>query len=72
MLLGHNIELLYDSAGDPKEVRDRAREHADEVERLSKAADAYLELRPNWGETPTRELSEMELGHLRALGYAVP
>jgi arylsulfatase A-like enzyme len=72
MQQGQKIEQLYDAAGDPKETRDHARDHADTVERLSKAADTYLEQRPSWGETPTRELSEMELGHLRALGYAVP
>jgi len=27
---------------------------------------------PPWGETPTRELGELELNQLRALGYALP
>ena len=32
----------------------------------------YLEGQPVWGEAPTREISELELNHLRALGYAMP
>jgi arylsulfatase A-like enzyme len=66
------VEQLYDASGDPRELRDRAGEDPEAVARLGAAADAYLELRPDWGEAPTREISELELGHLRALGYAVP
>lgn len=66
------IEQLFDATNDPTEIRDRAREDPESLKRLSAAADAYLERRPVWGEVPTRELSELELGHLRALGYAVP
>ncbi len=66
------IEQLYDASGDPREVRDRARQDPETLERLAAVADAYLELRPEWGEVPTREISELELKHLRALGYAIP
>jgi arylsulfatase A-like enzyme len=66
------IEQLYDARDDPRELRDRARQDPQTVERLSAVADAYLELRPDWGEAPTREISELELHHLRALGYALP
>ena len=66
------IEQLYDANGDPREVRDRAREDPETLERLAALADAYLELRPDWGEAPTRQIGELELNHLRALGYALP
>ena len=66
------IEQLYDASGDPRELRNRAREDPETLERLAAVADAYLELRPDWGEVPTREISELELKHLRALGYAIP
>ncbi len=66
------LEQLFDASDDPTELRDRAREDPESVKRLSAAADAYLELQPAWSEVPTREISELELGHLRALGYAVP
>ena len=66
------VEQLYDANGDPREFRDRAREDPETIERLAAVADAYLELRPDWGEVPTREISELELNHLRALGYAIP
>jgi hypothetical protein len=29
-------------------------------------------MRPPWGESPTREIEELELNQLRALGYAIP
>jgi arylsulfatase A-like enzyme len=69
---GGVIEQLYDASGDPLEVRDRAREDPETLERLAGVAEAYLELSPDWGEAPTREIGELELNHLRALGYAVP
>ena len=59
-------------ADDPKEVHDHAQKNAEARERLSQAADDYLALKPTWGHVPTKEISEMELGHLRALGYAIP
>jgi hypothetical protein len=35
-------------------------------------AEEYLATEPRWGEPPTRELDEIELNLLRALGYALP
>jgi hypothetical protein len=31
-----------------------------------------LESKPPWGQAPKREIGELELNHLRALGYAIP
>ena len=56
----------------PKELREHSQRDAAAVEKLSKAADEYLELQPTWGKVPSKTLSELELGQLRALGYAVP
>ena len=42
-----------------------------ELDQLAAVADAYLETELEWGKVPTRELTELELGHLRALGYVV-
>ena len=39
---------------------------------MRKRADEYLEERPSWGQTPTRELDELELNQLKALGYQIP
>lgn len=67
------VEQLFNAEGDPGELRDRARDDPDTLKHLRAVADAYLEnKRPDWGAPPTREVGELELGHLRALGYAVP
>jgi len=66
------VEQLFDSRGDPREHRNHADENSEALARLAAEADRYLELRPDWGESPRREISELELNHLRALGYAIP
>ena len=66
------VEQLYDARDDPHEIRDRARDDPESVARLARAADEYMDLRPSWGDSPTREIGELELNHLRALGYAIP
>jgi arylsulfatase A-like enzyme len=66
------IEQLFDAADDPHELRDRVREDPENAARLRELAEAFLERRPEWDEAPTREIGELELNHLRALGYAVP
>jgi arylsulfatase A-like enzyme len=68
---GPMVEQLFDASGDSQETRDWAREDPETLERLRAVADAHLEIQPAW-ETPTRELSELELNHLRALGYVLP
>jgi len=66
------LEQLFDARGDPRELRDRAAEEPETLERLRALADEYLEMQPSWGEAPTREISELELNLLRALGYRLP
>jgi arylsulfatase A-like enzyme len=69
---GRGIERLFDSALDPRELDDRSQEEPEALARLRGVADAYLETKPPWGEAPKREIDELELNQLRALGYAVP
>jgi arylsulfatase A-like enzyme len=64
-------ERLFDATDDPRELRDRAADQPQTLERLRALADAYLEQQPSWGETPTREIDELELNLLRALGYQI-
>jgi hypothetical protein len=66
------VEQLFDTRSDPRELEDRAEENPQALARLRKLADTYLEAVPPWGEVPTREIGELELNQLRALGYAVP
>jgi arylsulfatase A-like enzyme len=66
------IEQLFDSAIDPAELEDRAEEQSDVLEGYREITDAYLADEPDWGEAPTRDLNELELNQLRALGYALP
>jgi arylsulfatase A-like enzyme len=66
------VEQLFDTRSDPRELEDRAEENPQALARLRKLADTYLETVPPWGEVPTREIGELELNQLRALGYAVP
>jgi arylsulfatase A-like enzyme len=66
------VEQLFDARSDPRELEDRAAEDPEALARLRELADAYLEAVPPWGEAPTREIDELELNQLRALGYAVP
>jgi arylsulfatase A-like enzyme len=65
------IEQLFDSRDDPRERRDRSAQEPETFERLRAAADAYQETEPSWGEAPTREIGELELNLLRALGYKI-
>ncbi len=66
------VEQLFDAVDDPLELRDRAADFPGPLVRLAQEAEAYLDEKPIWGEAPTRELDELELNHLRALGYALP
>jgi arylsulfatase A-like enzyme len=68
---GGRLEQLFDASDDPRELRDRAAEEPETLERLRAAADDYYENEPSWGEAPTREIGELELNLLRALGYQI-
>ncbi len=65
-------EELFDVRDDPRELRDRSSEEEETLARLGAVADEYSEKEPSWGEAPTRELDQLELNLLRALGYALP
>ncbi len=65
-------EYLFDATTDPRELTDRADANPEKLLELRKIGEEYLEQVPTWGAAPTRELSEMELNQLRALGYALP
>ena len=66
-----NREQLFDARDDPRELRDLAAEEPEVLERLRTAADDYYETEPTWGDAPTREIDELELNLLRALGYQI-
>jgi arylsulfatase A-like enzyme len=68
---GGAIEQLFDRRDDPRELHDRAAEDPETLARLSAVADAYMAEQPVWGDAPTREIGELELNLLRALGYAI-
>jgi arylsulfatase A-like enzyme len=68
---GQRSEQLFDASEDPREFRDLAAEKPEALERLRATADSYYETKPSWGEAPTREIDELELNLLRALGYQI-
>jgi arylsulfatase A-like enzyme len=68
---GGAVEQLFDRRDDPRELRDLAGEDPETLERLAAAADGYLAEEPTWGAPPTREVGELELNLLRALGYVI-
>jgi len=65
------IEQLFDASNDPRELRDLAAEQPETLARMRAAADDYYATKPAWEEAPTREISELELNLLRALGYKI-
>jgi len=66
------LEQLFDATNDPRELHDRSAEDPETLARLRAEADAYSKTKPPWGEAPTREIDELELNLLRALGYKLP
>jgi len=64
-------EELFDDRDDPLEMNDRLADEPEVGERLSAVADDYYTKEPSWGEAPTREISELELNLLKALGYKI-
>ncbi|MEM9316711.1 MAG: hypothetical protein AAGA95_19045, partial [Pseudomonadota bacterium] len=69
---GSVAEELFDASTDPGELRNRATDRPEDLARLRAVKEDYEAMTPAWGEAPARELNEMELNQLRALGYALP
>ena len=65
-------ESLFDAGSDPRELSNVAATEAEQLARMRAIVDEHAEVTPPWGQAPSRELSEMELNQLRALGYAIP
>ncbi len=65
------MEMLFDASEDPRELRNLSETDAETLGRLRSIADAKLGEDEAYGEMPTREISEMELNQLRAIGYDV-
>jgi arylsulfatase len=66
-------EELFDSRADPAELDDILSREPEVTARLRQLAEDYLAREPVWeGEVPSLELDELEINHLRALGYALP
>jgi len=68
---GESIEELFDAAVDPAELENLAEERPEVVARLRAVADERLAAEPPWGESPRRDINELELNQLRALGYQI-
>ncbi len=66
------LEELFDAERDPDELENIVSSHSEIVDRLRRVAESQLAATPIWGEPPKRELDELELNQLRALGYALP
>jgi hypothetical protein len=64
---------LFDTATDPKELNDLRAQRSEDVARLRKLADGYLEnSQIPWGKAPdTVDIDELRLNQLRALGYVI-
>jgi arylsulfatase A-like enzyme len=69
---GTERDYLFDAASDPAELRNLSVSSDEALVRWREIADEQLAREPDWGAAPTRELDEMELNQLRALGYALP
>jgi len=65
------IEELFDARSDPKELIDLSTERIEDLESMRSRASELAEIDPVWGEPETRDLSELELNQLRALGYEI-
>ena len=70
---GGTREELFDATTDPAELEDLISSEAAIARSLRERALAYLQREPVWEEeVPSLELDELELNHLRALGYSLP
>jgi len=62
---------LFDAKNDPLEMKDVSAERPDVVESMQARGKELAEIKPLWGKPKTREINELELNQLRALGYAI-
>lgn len=66
------VENLFDASSDPGELNDLAKSEPESLERLRGLMDDQLARDDSaFGEVTTREIGEMELNQLRAIGYDV-
>jgi arylsulfatase A-like enzyme len=65
------IEELFDAGSDPKELIDLSTERIEDLESMRLRASELAVIDPVWGKPETRDLSELELNQLRALGYEI-
>jgi len=65
------IEELFDARSDPSELKDFSKERSEDFESMRQRASELAESDPVWGKPETRDLSELELNQLRALGYEI-
>ncbi len=68
---GEVVEELFDRTRDPLELVDRSADDPERLGAMRARADALAIESPVWGEPETRDLTELELNQLRALGYKV-
>jgi len=68
---GKVVEELFERTADAPEIVDRSAEDAGRLAALRARADALAVEAPVWGAPETRDLTELELNQLRALGYKV-
>ena len=62
-------EELFDAKSDPQELTDLSEQRSEDLEPMRSRARELAETDPVWGKPETRELDELELNQLRALGY---
>ena len=62
-------EELFDAKSDPQELTDLSEQRSEDLESMRSRARELAETEPVWGKPETRELDELELNQLRALGY---
>ena len=63
-------EELFDSKADPAELDNVLDEETDFTDAMRALVRGYQESRPApWGDAKEIEIDELELNHLRALGY---
>ena len=65
------VEELFDAQSDPKELVDLSEERTEDLESMRSRAKQLSEINPIWGEPEARDLNELELNQLRALGYDI-